>query len=131
MITDTTTDCTKERDNWIELVSSLIDDIEGWCGKLGWSASRASKKTSEEYIGTYEVPCLTIHTPSGRIHIDPMGVNIIGAEGRIDILAYPSMNRLFLMRKNSRWSLFTESRVQWPQEWGETAFKEIVQSLAV
>jgi hypothetical protein len=78
----------EEKNDWVDQVESLVEDVEKWCQKLGWSASRSTKIISEDHIGNYEVPCLTIHTPSGRIHVDPMGVNIIGAEGRIDILAF-------------------------------------------
>jgi len=125
-----TIDWMQKRDHWIVQVSALIDDIATWCEKRGWSVSRSNKSVSEEYIGKYEVPCLTIHAPSVRLHIDPMGLNIIGAEGRVDILAYPSLNRLLLVRKDDCWTLFTESRVPWPQEWGEDTFPDIVESFS-
>lgn len=123
-------DWTRKRNEWISLVTALIDDITNWCEELGWSASRASKQITEEHIGSYEAPCLTIHAPSGRIHIDPVGVNIIGAQGRVDILSFPNLNRLLLVRKDNCWALFTESRVPWPQQWSKTVFFEIIQSLA-
>lgn len=118
------------KDHWIEQVSILMDDITRWSERLTWSVSRSSKSVSEEHIGNYEVPCLTIHTPSVRLHIDPMGINIIGAEGRVDILAYPSLNRLLLVRKDNSWNLFTDAGVPWSQEWGENAFANIAESLS-
>jgi hypothetical protein len=53
------------------MVSSLIEDISLWCDDLGWTAIRSTKQITEEYIGSYDLPCLTIQAPSGRIHIDP------------------------------------------------------------
>jgi hypothetical protein len=123
-------DWAQKRDHWIALVSSLMDDIVRWCEQHGWSVIRSTKRVSEEHIGEYEVPALTIHTPAIQLHIDPVGLNIIGAQGRVDILAYPSLNRLLLVRKDDQWMLFTESRVAWPQDWGSETFAKITRSLA-
>lgn len=125
-----TNDWTEKRQDWVAQVEALIQDVSRWCEGNGWLAMRSTKQVSEDQIGTYEVPCLTIQAPSGRFHIDPIGVNIIGAQGRVDILAYPSMNRLLLVRKENKWVLLTESRVPWPKEWGEDAFSNVIQSLA-
>lgn len=125
-----TIDWKKVQQDWVDQVESLINEISHWCEEKGWTILRSTKQITEEHIGTYEVPCLTIHAPSGRVHIDPMGVNIIGAQGRVDILAYPSLNRLLLVRKDDKWMLFTESRTPWPKEWSEMTFSEVIQSLA-
>lgn len=118
-----------KRDKWLSALRDLFDTIRAWSENQGWSVHETEKTISEEHIGRYKAPSLVIQCPSGRIHIDPIGCNIIGADGRIDILSFPSLNRLLLIRINGDWKIKTESRIDWPQPWGSKAFVDLVNSL--
>jgi len=95
-IMDRNIDWIDRRDKWLSAVRDLFDTIRTWSESQGWSVHEDEKTISEEHIGRYKVPSLVIQCPSGRIHIDPIGCNIIGAHGRVDILSFPSLNRLSL-----------------------------------
>ncbi|MBN2315205.1 MAG: hypothetical protein JXM79_14845 [Sedimentisphaerales bacterium] len=118
-----------KRDKWLLNVKDLFDTIRMWSESQGWSVHEDEKTISEDHIGSYKAPTLVIQCPSGRIHIDPIGCNIIGAHGRVDILSFPSLNRLLLIRINGDWKIKTESRMDWPRAWSHEAFIDLVNSL--
>lgn len=122
-------DWTAKRIAWIQTVGDLVEQIKGWATTRRWMIAEEMKDVSEDYIGNYRVTSLFIETPYGRVHVDPVGVNIIGAEGRVDIMAFPSLSRILLVRIGKEWRLKTESRVDWPKPWGEETFVELVKAL--
>jgi hypothetical protein len=122
-------DWARKREEWLTALEKLCDSITAWCEAEGWSVQRDEKLITEDHIGQYTAPALLIHSPGGRIHIDPIGRNIIGAEGRVDILCSPSLNRLLLVRMEGSWKIKTEDRVDWPESWSKTAFLKIVRAL--
>jgi len=91
---------------------------------------RDQKRIEGDATGPYAVPCLMIQTPQLRLHVDPIGYDIVGADGRVDILAWPSLNRMLLLRRGGEWKLYTDSRVKWPEPWGERAFEGLVEALS-
>ena len=115
---------------WISMVENLCDEIQTWCDAEGWSVQQELKYIEEEHIGRYQLPFLYIQTPNLRAHIDPIGLNIVGAMGRVDILAFPSMQRFLLIRDEDSWNLLTDSRVPWPVLWGKDCFSQIISSLS-
>lgn len=119
-----------KRDRWLTDVRQLLAQIGEWGREEGWLVQEQEKQLSEDYIGTYTAPTLFIQMPSGRIHIDPVGVNIIGGDGRVDILAFPELTRMLLIRFGDTWRLKTDSRVDWPQPWGKTAFMDLARALS-
>lgn len=119
----------KKRDDWISLVSNLCSEVKQWSKAKRWTVLEDKKDVTEEHLGTYQLPTLTIVAPKGRIHVDPIGVNVVGADGRIDLLSYPSLNRLLLVRKGADWSLYTDSLVPWPDRWGKDCFAKLVEAL--
>jgi len=118
-----------KREEWLSALRDLFDTIRTWSESQGWSVHEDEKTISEEHVGRYKAPSLMIQCPGGRIHIDPIGCNIIGAHGRIDILSFPSLNRLLLIKINSDWKIKTESRMDWPRAWSHEAFVDLVNSL--
>jgi hypothetical protein len=114
---------------WVRLVSDLCADIKQWSEARNWSVHQDKKTVTERNIGTYEVPFLTIQTPQGRVHIDPVGADIMNADGRVDILSFPGLNRLVLVRRKDKWNLYTDAGVRWPKAWGPRSFPNLVQLL--
>lgn len=118
-----------KRDEWIHLVHTLLEEIKIW-RRQEWRIEESLRTVTEEHIGAYRIQCLVITTRTAQIHIDPIGRNIIGATGRVDILSYPSMDRLLLLRQGNAWKLYTESKIPWPQEWKKETFLSVVEALA-
>jgi len=119
---------TKKQD-WVRVVKTLCGTIERWAERQGWTVSSEEKTVEEQGLGRYTVPALLIHTPTTTVRIDPVGRNIIGAEGRVDITSFPTMNRMLLVRVDGKWHLKTESRVDWPKPWNERTFVALVKNL--
>jgi len=118
-----------KRDDWLAHVKVLMGTIKQWVEQRHWFVDEQEKSVVEDHIGSYAVPTLFIQAPSGKIHVEPVGCNIVGAEGRVDIEAFPSLSRLLLVLINGEWKIRTDSRVDWPEPWSEKAFIRLVDAL--
>ena len=74
------------------------------------------------------MPVLTIHAPQGRLILEPIARGIVGAQGRVDLYAWPSLFKVLLLHKPRgkdrplEWVVRTESGLDWPQPWGVRHF---------
>jgi hypothetical protein len=118
-----------KREAWKSQVRELCDEVKKWAKEKGWSVHEDIKQISEDHVGSYEVPVLVLQSPQGRVHIDPIGCEIVGASGRVDIFTWPALNRMLLVRGDDRWEVRTDARVAWPAEWCEDTFFDIVNRL--
>ncbi|MBE0508550.1 MAG: hypothetical protein IBX50_17840 [Marinospirillum sp.] len=72
---------------WQAAVESFIDQVKAYLSEFSDDIhiKNGTVTLSEEFLGTYEVPSLTLKLPAGRVLIKPVGTNLIGASGRIDM----------------------------------------------
>jgi len=119
----------KTRADWVALVERILSQIEGWAEQNGWPVHRETKEITEEALGTYAVPVLQIKLPGGRLYVEPVAREVVGAEGRIDLYSWPGLHRLLLVRSGGKWALKTDSRVGWPDAWGKRAFTRAAENL--
>ena len=75
------------RSQWLDLIQHLLVEITRWAEAQGWSIHPGQKEIHEDFLGTYDAPTLQIRTPTGQLHVDPIALNIAGAEGRVDLEA--------------------------------------------
>lgn len=117
-----------EKERWIADLKKLMSDIDAWAKKRHWSTHWDSKRLSESKLGgEYEAPYLLVKAPQGQVHVEPAARYVAGnATGRVDLLAWPTMQSLVLVRLKGRWEVRTDSGIRWPQPWGEEAFVSIV-----
>lgn len=115
-----------ELSEWIADVRQLAYQVRAWCEDRGWAVTESQKRLDESVYGTYDVPELMIRSPSGSIYLEPIARDVAGARGRVDLLAWPSLTRMMLVRKGNRWVLQTDAGVDWPQQWGQQTFENIV-----
>lgn len=115
---------------WQQQLDALLGNIEAWAESRNWHVHSASTTRSEEGLGAYETRVLTIQSPEGRLIVDPIGRKIAGADGRVDVYAWPSLNRVVLLADHGAWRIRTESGVDWPKKWGRKTFLEIADQLA-
>jgi hypothetical protein len=120
---------TGEREVWLSLVDKLLSQIEEWAGQRKWQTRREDKTLTEEIIGTYSVPVLQIKLPAGVLYVDPVARYVIGAEGRVDLYSWPTLQRLLLIRRADKWVLKTDSLIDWPQTWSRKTFYELAENL--
>ncbi len=122
-------DWDRKRDDWLAKVRDLMDSIKAWAEQRRWFVDEQEKAVEEDRVGRYMVPTLFIQAPGGKIHVEPIGCDIIGAQGRVDIEAFPSLKRLLLVLVNGEWKIETDSRIDWPEPWSEQAFIRLVDAL--
>jgi hypothetical protein len=79
-----------ERDLWLRYLEQFYNDVDSYVksyvaqGKL--KVVHGTKTIDEELIGEYSVPTRAILIGTYRVRLDPIGANIIGAHGRIDMI---------------------------------------------
>jgi hypothetical protein len=81
-------DWAAKRDAWIQTVKDLYRKIEddflsGTKGEI--EIARTEKTVIEAYIGEYRIPELILRVGDEQATFSPVGVNVVGAKGRIDL----------------------------------------------
>ncbi len=128
------------RSNWERHTAQLAEEVQTWAaqeaGARGWRVEREEIEHAEEVVGgTYHVPVLTIHAPQGRLVLEPIARGVMGAQGRVDLYAWPSLFRVMLLHKprgkdaGLEWVVRTESGVDWPLPWGRETFLTLAEGL--
>ncbi len=119
----------QRRDQWVERVAHLVDEISDWAQKEGWTVRRDRKEITEPLLGTYEVPVLAIGLPDGELQVQPIGLCIVGAEGRVDLEAFPTLNRVKLVGRGDDWEIITDSNVPLRISWEPKNFIQLARDL--
>jgi len=104
-------------------------NIERWAEAEGWDVARFQRTHHESAIGQYSAPDLRIRTPSGVLNVEVTARYVIGADGRADLCAFPSLHRMLLIRTKGGWQVKTDAGIEWPQEWGRKTFVELARKL--
>ena len=123
-------DWDRERADWISAVRALTDSIHQWAEEQRWTVTWWDKAIEEQHLGKYAVPQLVVTTPHGHLAVEPVARDVLGADGRVDIIAMKTFNRLMLVRAGGRWVVRTESGIEWPADWSKETFLDLVQRLA-
>jgi hypothetical protein len=118
-----------KRDEWVAAVEQIAADAEAWAQEQQWLVHRGRKTLTEDKFGTYEIPMLTMHTPEGPLILDPIGLDIVGASGRVDLCAFPSYENVMIVRTDASWH-FVISPPTVGRPWSKEAFLEIAPDLA-
>lgn len=130
----------QSRDNWERNTTLLADEVQAWADQesaaRGWHVEREQKELSEEVVGgVYHVSVVTIHAPQGRLILEPVARGVLGAQGRVDLYAWPSLFRVMLLHKplskdrGLMWIVRTESGIDWPQPWSRETFLTLAEGL--
>jgi hypothetical protein len=120
------------RAEWQETVEKLVNDVRSWAETQRWKATLTEHELREEDLGTYTVPGLQITTPRGQLVLEPIARVVIGAQGRVDFYAWPSLYRVMLLRKtdgSGAWVVRTDFGPRWPNPWGQSTFVELAEGL--
>jgi hypothetical protein len=118
------------RDEWIAEVEHLATDVERWSAQNDWDTKREMKEIVEHEIGAYQVPVIRIQTMQGRIYFDPTARFIVGAAGRIEIVATPLFFQLVMVKVDGKWRFFSEEEMEdLGQSWTHEGFTQVVMDL--
>jgi hypothetical protein len=118
------------RSEWLKVVDALAHQVRGWAAKKGWSVTDEQREVNEERLGVYQVPVLQIDTPRGQVILEPIARDVAGADGRVDLYAWPTHFRVKLLRSGDEsWYVRTDSGINWPHPWREETFVELAEGL--
>jgi hypothetical protein len=101
---------------WQAALNSLFESFRTWLQpltveKLATVELNDHFQITEPGLGTYRAPEITIRTLKGEsILIQPRGRNIVGAEGRVDIVRDPKKVILVREHKTRAWKFAEASR---------------------
>jgi hypothetical protein len=121
----------KQLSDWKKRVTALLNQIQDWATEFGWSIDPIEKHVAESLLGEYTLPALHIRTPDGELYVTPVALHVIGADGRVDIEAWPSLNRVKLIGVGAppKWEIMTDSNVPLRESWTRRAFLKLVKDL--
>ena len=97
------------RDEWLAAIEKLMQDAEEWSRKQDWATRRDPKKIKERGLGEYIVPRLLIHSIDGRLLLDPMAGEVIGAKGRVELCVMPSYDSVVIARLDDGWKMLPQT----------------------
>ena len=118
-----------ELPRWRDAVRALFKTVRDWSEQEGWLVEASEASIYEEGAGQYTLHILTVCLSSGRVHLEPVARDVLGAQGRVDIIGWPSLTRVMLLRKGETWKVKTEMGPAWPKSWGRETFVELAQLL--
>jgi len=115
---------------WLATLDDLINDIEQWAAEEDWQVARLKKKTIHERgVGTYSVSDLRIRTHSGILNAEVVARDIVGADGRVDLISFPTMDRFVVVRRGDTWIVHDDARSRHPRRWSKKTFIDVAEEL--
>ena len=115
---------------WLATVDSLLSQIEQWAAEEDWQVARLkAKRLSEGELGTYRVSDLRIRTHSGILNVVVVTGRTVGGHGRVDLVAFPTLDRFVLIWKGEHWVVKADSGQTWPKRWSRKTFVDIAERL--
>jgi len=128
------TDAREAIQEWTGAVDTLFEQVQNWIAEeraQEWHLSFSTSEVTEESIGSYVIRVMEIDTRDRKLILEPIGYDVLGARGRIDLYAWPSLYRVMLLRSftDEGWIIRTESGINWPQHWGNQSFLAVAEQL--
>jgi len=78
------------RDEWLERLKRLTEQIRDWAKSGSWETRQIEKKMKDSEIGEYQAPALLMQQGTTRILLEPIARSAPGAEGVVDIYLMPA-----------------------------------------
>ncbi|MGA2174915.1 MAG: hypothetical protein ABSH38_08040 [Verrucomicrobiota bacterium] len=90
---------------WLQDLESFYRQIEDYIAPYTRSGKMAVRKSNisitEERLGTYEAPAMTIALDSEKVELCPVGTLLIGAKGRVDMAGRTGVVKFILTGRES------------------------------
>ncbi len=93
------------KEQWLQAVDGLYAQVEGWLDEyiqaLAVVCEREPRELVEDSLGRYRIDALKIGCQGIDVILDPIGANILGAYGRVDLAGPAGSLRLLLVSAGS------------------------------
>jgi len=117
------------REDWLARVRELADQIATWGDRQQWTVERFDHPIQERLLGSYSAPAVRVKLTGGEIEVIPVALQAGGADGRIDMKAYPTLSRVKLIGMPQGWQIMTDSNVPIRLPWSEETFVQLAHDL--
>jgi hypothetical protein len=118
--------------DWEREVHDLAEQVSAWAQQEPeWVVGPPTPSIiTEDKLGTYEAPVVTIQTPAGRLILEPIARNFPG-RGIVEFYAWPTLFRVRLLRGASDidWHVRVDSGFILHQEWNRENFITLAHDL--
>lgn len=98
-------DWEEERDQWLGRLDELYAKVRSYLGKYLRSGQIIVEETgrilTEENIGSYEAPQMTLRIGGQEVRLVPVGTLLIGAKGRVDVVGPAGQAPMLLVDKRA------------------------------
>src|SRR5882757_8625847 len=78
------------RDEWIQRLSRLIDEVDNWAKASGWRTRRISKTIKERELGAYKAPVLLMERDTVEVVLNPVARYVPESSGAVDLYLAPA-----------------------------------------
>lgn len=119
-----------DRKAWLILLEETLTQIADWAESANWQIASSPKTIREPKLGTYKTRMVRIRTPYNALSVIPVGREIAGADGRIDIESWPEMSRVVLLRRSGRWVFRDDNGRVLRLQFNARSFLRVAQALA-
>lgn len=120
------------REDWLRTLAALEETLQAWVAQEpGWATQAGETDTiSEEALGDYQAPTLTIQAPDGELRVEPIARNFPG-RGIVEVYAWPTLRRVRLLpdETQDQWRVLTDSGIYLRQEWNRASFMTLASDL--
>lgn len=101
---DKTIDWELKKEEWIKEIDTFLEQIKSYFEKYRDSVviHEQSLTINEEYLGAYEIKKLIVKFNNDTVTFTPIGRNIIGAKGRVDMEGKAGKVKFVLVGENSQ-----------------------------
>lgn len=113
------------RDAWIAEIDQMAGDVERWAKENDWDTKRDTQEIVEDEIGRYALAVVRVQSMHGRLYFDPIARFLMGASGRIEIIATPSFYQVVLVKENGKWQFLDENLHHLKKTWSREDFTEV------
>lgn len=114
---------------WVAALENLVRLVETWARNRKWEVKRDTKQLSEALLRVYSVPRLLLHSPEGRLLLDPVTRFAAGAEGLVELCVMPSYDSAKIVYSEGDWHLQPLRATGRRQVLSEGSFVKIVRQL--
>ena len=119
----------ERREHWVARVDALISQMAAWSRAQGWTVECHAKTVSEKGLGTYSMPAIIVSLTGGQIMVNPIGLQVVGGNGRVDLEAIPTLARIKLIADDSGWNAYADPNVPLRLVWNQENFVRLAQDL--
>ena len=100
------TEPSETKQQWLDILEALIQDVKSWCEAEGWSTRKIEKTIRDSRLGTYQAPALLLQRGVNRVLLEPISHAAPEAEGVVDLYLLPAYDDIAsLYFENGVWQL--------------------------